>query len=274
LLLSNTTKDALNLRGRGEWADRADIIYEVRDATDFIPSGKKPWWQELPEAGESAWADRAARRKGRIDFRLAFVCSKFRLGPEPEPFCIELYLPETEPWTLRDVTNEIVQAGEGVLEQTKQQKAACLTKAAEMLAKVVSEREQQNNPILTTEAENYLREVCNLKRNEARKLLDKTPLWRLENQRQGKGKQAAWYLLPKNDGNGDEFSSPLRSLVSDTPIVAVRTDPEQQRQCTLQPLSDKLTSDADSLPNGGGKRKEGATTETKTPVFYSYEDEV
>src|SRR5215831_18214738 len=52
---------------------RVDIIYELRDATDFVPSLKKPWWEELPEAHEGAWAARAARRKGRIDFRLAFI---------------------------------------------------------------------------------------------------------------------------------------------------------------------------------------------------------
>jgi len=86
LLLSNCTKDALNARGRGEWQDRVDIQYEVRDATDFTPSGKKDWWLELPEAGESAWADRAARRKSRIDYRLAFIPSKFRLGHSPIPF--------------------------------------------------------------------------------------------------------------------------------------------------------------------------------------------
>ena len=38
--------------------------------------GKSP----EPEASEAAWADRAARRKGRIDFRLAFIASKFRLA--------------------------------------------------------------------------------------------------------------------------------------------------------------------------------------------------
>src|SRR5262245_24764923 len=70
LLLMNCTKDGMTLKGRGDWADRADIIYEVRDATDFTPSGKKPWWQELPEAGEAAWADRAARRSGRTELRL------------------------------------------------------------------------------------------------------------------------------------------------------------------------------------------------------------
>jgi len=117
LLLQNTTKDAANLKGRGEWADRVDILYEVRDATDFTPSGKKPWWQELPEAGEAAWADRAARRKGRVDFRLAFIPSKYRLGQEPEPFCLEIRLPKDQPWSLRDVTSGVLKgvAGEPML---------------------------------------------------------------------------------------------------------------------------------------------------------------
>jgi hypothetical protein len=63
-LLLCFSKDALTLKGRVHWADRADIVYEVRDATGFTPSGKKPWWQELPEAEKAAWADRAARRRG------------------------------------------------------------------------------------------------------------------------------------------------------------------------------------------------------------------
>jgi hypothetical protein len=65
LLLQNTTKDGSNIKGRGEWADRADILYELRDATNFTPSGQEAWWQELPSAGEAAWAERAARRKKR-----------------------------------------------------------------------------------------------------------------------------------------------------------------------------------------------------------------
>jgi hypothetical protein len=52
VLLNNTTKDGASVRGRGEGMDRVDIIYEVRDATGFTPSGTKPWWQELPPAVE------------------------------------------------------------------------------------------------------------------------------------------------------------------------------------------------------------------------------
>jgi AAA domain len=65
LLLQNTTKDGSNIKGRGEWADRADILYELRDATNFTPSGQEDWWQELPPAGEATWAKRATRRKKR-----------------------------------------------------------------------------------------------------------------------------------------------------------------------------------------------------------------
>src|SRR5207249_8761127 len=122
LLLSNCTKDALNTRGRGEWQDRIDIQYEVRDATGFMPSGKKDWWMELPEAGEAAWADRAARRKNRTDYRLAFVPSKFRLRAQPEPFCLEVRLPSDEPWTLADVTDDLIKAGEDTIKETARMK--------------------------------------------------------------------------------------------------------------------------------------------------------
>jgi hypothetical protein len=112
LLLQNAVKDGSQARGRGEWADRVDVIYEARDATDFIPSGTKSWWEELPDAGEAAWAARAARRKGRTDFRLAFIPSKYRIGPWPDPFCLEIRLPEGARWSLEDVTDKLLQSGE------------------------------------------------------------------------------------------------------------------------------------------------------------------
>jgi hypothetical protein len=119
LLLQNTTKDGSNIKGRGEWADQADIVYELRDATNFTPSDQEDWWQELPPAGEDAWAKRATRRKKRTTYRLAFVPSKFRLGQEPEPFCLELRLPKDEPWTLVDVTEALIKAGEETIAQAE-----------------------------------------------------------------------------------------------------------------------------------------------------------
>jgi len=122
----------------GTSISNADIVYEVRDATGFTPTGKKPWWQELPKAGEAAFAQRAARRKGRFDFRLAFVPSKFRLGQEPEPFCLGIYLPKNEPWTLHDVTSELLNANEEAGVQAEKAKKEKLEKAAKALVEEVT----------------------------------------------------------------------------------------------------------------------------------------
>lgn len=234
LLLQNTTKDGVNIRGRGEWMDRADVVFEVRDATGVSPSGKKAWWQELPEAGEAAWAERAARRKGRIDFRLAFVPSKFRLGVEPEPFCLELYLPQGAPWMLRDVTTEINQAAEEALAQEKRGKAEHLKTAAEKLLILVAERASQGDPVLKTEAERFLCEIQLLKRTDARQLLKDSPLWRLEKSREGDGKQAAWCVLPQNLGNGKTHES----RASEDPFVAAQAGSGRQRHMFVQPAID------------------------------------
>jgi hypothetical protein len=80
LVLGNTIKSGSHGRGCGVVEDRADLVYEVRDATDFTPSGTKDWWTELPPAGRDTWAERASRRKQRDRYVLAFVPSKFRVG--------------------------------------------------------------------------------------------------------------------------------------------------------------------------------------------------
>lgn len=219
LLLTNTTKDAANLKGRGEWADRADIVYEVRDATDFVPTGKKPWWQELPEAGEKAWADRAARRKDRTDFRLAFVCSKFRLGPEPAPFCVELDLSPEVPWTLRDVTAEV----EGAIELELRRSADRVEEAAAALARLVRDR-STNRPVLKTEAENLLRERYQLARHCIRDIIDNETgkRWKILEQVNQKGKPKILLPLPddKDRQKSSHSSNPDGSRASEASISA------------------------------------------------------
>ena len=56
LILGNTIKSGSHSRGSGIVEDRADIVFEVRDATDLRPSGEKPWHEELPAAGADSWA--------------------------------------------------------------------------------------------------------------------------------------------------------------------------------------------------------------------------
>jgi hypothetical protein len=73
LVLGNTIKNGVHSRGSGVVEDRADICYEVRDATGFVPTGEKSWWEELPAAGADAWAQRSSRRQQRDCYRLAGV---------------------------------------------------------------------------------------------------------------------------------------------------------------------------------------------------------
>ncbi len=80
LLLGNTIKSAAHSRGSGVIEDRADIVFEVRDATNLHPTGKKPWIEELPAADAGSWMGRSTRRKQLSRYRLAFIATKFRVG--------------------------------------------------------------------------------------------------------------------------------------------------------------------------------------------------
>jgi hypothetical protein len=240
LLLANCTKDAFSVKGRGEWMDRVDIIYEVRDATAFTPSGKKDWWQELPEAGESAWADRAARRKNRIDYRLAFVPSKFRLGAQPDPFCLELRLPKDEPWTLEDVTEEIIRAGEDVIKEAARKKEQQEQEAVKALAEVVKERYAAGNPILKTAAENYLNKEMEISQKRSRELIKANDgtLWTLQDvggQGSGKG-----LFPPRVTPGNDKKASEGKSAVAQAQSGPQKSDPSNQ-------LTDKDFSDTPFL---------------------------
>jgi hypothetical protein len=129
VILGNVIKSGAHSRGSGVVEDRADIAFEVRDCTDFTPSGTKDWWQELPPAGAHAWAERASRRRRRDTYRMAFVSSKFRIGEEPEPFAYELNL-GTTPWCLRLCTEEILSAGREAQKTAEQKRQAQRERAA------------------------------------------------------------------------------------------------------------------------------------------------
>jgi 5S rRNA maturation endonuclease (ribonuclease M5) len=143
LTLGNTVKSAAHSRGSGVVEDRADIVYEVRDATDLRPTGTKPWWEELPKAGAEAWAERASRRKRRDTYRLAMVPTKFRVGEEPDPFVLEIDL-GGEPWTLREVTDELARTGEQALAAAAEATQAQLDEAARVLRDHVEAGDQPN----------------------------------------------------------------------------------------------------------------------------------
>src|SRR5262249_14998518 len=149
-----------------------------------------------PEAGEAAWSERAARRKGRVDFRLAFVPSKFRLAAEPEPFCLELHLPKDEPWTLHEVTDTLIQAGKEAVNQADKARDERLQQAADALVGEIAQRE--HHPMTKTEAEEFLVHQPGITRTEARQLLQayNGKSWRLSPIREGRGKYTAYEIVP------------------------------------------------------------------------------
>jgi hypothetical protein len=121
--------------GWGPGEDRVDIVFEARDATGFLPSGQKPWWEELPPAARSEWASRATRRTARDRperIRVAFVASKFRDDDEPAPFVLEVDF-TAEPWAVRDVTLELIAVGDAARATELAQVEASREGAAEAL---------------------------------------------------------------------------------------------------------------------------------------------
>jgi hypothetical protein len=182
LILGNTIKSGTHGRASGIYEDRADVVYEVRDATDFTPTGQKPWWVELPTGGREAWADRASRRHRRTSYVLAFVPSKFRIGEEPDPFALEVDHADV-PWTLREVTAEIVAAGEAASQTEADRRVQRQQVAVDRLVAEVGHRADVHaEPLTRTAAVDLLRaDDSGVSREAARTLLNREAgtRWRL-----------------------------------------------------------------------------------------------
>jgi hypothetical protein len=170
LILGNTIRSGQHSRGSGIIEDRADICFEIRDATGFKPTGTKPWWLELPRADAAAWGERAGRRKRRDIYRLAFISTKFRLGEEPDPFVLEFDM-SREPWTLRDVTSDIVDAGEAARTRAEEEDRTLRDKAVHALAQEIRRRADAGDPMPKGNAVTFLT-ARGLKRTGARALVE------------------------------------------------------------------------------------------------------
>jgi hypothetical protein len=171
LILGNTIKSALHSRGSGVMEDRADIVYELRDITGFLPSGKKPWWEELPPGGVEFWAERATRRRRRERYRLAFTPSKFRVGPEPDPFVLEMRH-NTAPWSAEDVTETMEAEGEASRDAARQKAETTRKEAIDALkAEVVRCAAAKQDLLVNQDAVPFLKRR-GLSREAARVLIE------------------------------------------------------------------------------------------------------
>src|SRR5262249_23159279 len=142
------------------------------------------WWAELPPADVASWGQRAARRKGQKQFRLAFIASKFRVGREPDPFIVEIDL-SGPTWTIRDVTDEVDVAGAQARQARREQEADKIKKAAEALVEEITERHRlSESPLVSDRAAVPFLQEQGLSRFQSRKLLREKDgvLWRLEAQ--------------------------------------------------------------------------------------------
>lgn len=138
IVMANTVKSGEFGRGSGVIQDRADICFEVRDATDFTPSGPA-WIKDLPPSGAGAWRDRSLRRVRKERYWLAFAQTKFRLDAEPPPFILEADL-SADWWQLRDVTSRVVAEGQAALDRAAKERAEALDTAAEALRVEIAAR--------------------------------------------------------------------------------------------------------------------------------------
>jgi len=214
LVLGNCVKNAKHSRGSGVVEDRADIVFEVRDATGFHPAGTKPWIEELPAQGAADWASRSSRRNHREQFRLAFICTKFRLAEEPAPFIQEIST-VIEPWSLRNVTDEVDREGASARERRAREKADATLAAIESLRLEIIRREQAGEAgILKTQAETYLAQQT-FKRQTAREAIA-SPSFELAGVG-GKGQPQVVRLADKNQrpGRNGEATEPPKILGKD-----------------------------------------------------------
>jgi hypothetical protein len=213
LVLGNCVRTAARSRGSGVVEDRADIVFEVRDATDFHPAGMKPWIEELPAGGADHWAARSSRRKRREKYRLAFIATKFRLGEEPDPFVLEIAV-KTEPWTIEDVTDAVDAEGSAAREQREKEHAETISRARASLVAELERRQEAQEPIMLKgkDAVPFLLK-SGLKRNAARQLLgDPRGAWECRNIEGPKGHPIGVFLpsRPGEKSNGGGNTTPQK----------------------------------------------------------------
>jgi hypothetical protein len=253
VLLLNVPKDAKSFRGNGVIADRLDILFEVRDITDLKPSPKgASWWSTLAEAGESAWQERATRRRRRGDYRLALVASKYRIGEEPEPIALEITLGET--WALADVTTALIEAHERTEGDAAVARARTESDARATLARLVAERHASGEVLREADAVAHLMRDARIVRQRARDVIAAGDAWR----REGAGTRSCPYVLvpasnpsaARNGSSGDHCAAGISERSTLAPIGAHGW----QESASSEPLGERGQPDMGFSPPTPGSR--------------------
>lgn len=174
LVLFNTRRDGAAIRGSGVILDRIDGLFEVRDATGLrLDSRYQVWWDALPPADDAQWASNAKRRGKRTTYRLAFIPSKWRLGPQPDPWCVEIRLPEDGAWSCHDVTGELEVELTRMRGEANEANEQALAAAVEELKNIIAKRHAAGSPLRKYDQAESALVNGGIPRAIARDLLDK-----------------------------------------------------------------------------------------------------
>jgi hypothetical protein len=124
-----------------------------------------------------------------------------------------LHLPQADPWTLTDVTDQLIAAGEEAIQAASEAKKERHTHAVQALEDLVGERHAKGTPITKNEAEAFLREH-DIGRNEARNLIDMYggARWGLSDDRRG----VPHSFLPLANGEAARCVDPAADAASQT----------------------------------------------------------
>jgi AAA domain len=168
LVLANTDKVGAKIRGSGVVSDRFDIVYEIRDLTAAkLDPNKESWTECFPEGGEQAWLGKSQRRQHRENYRLGFVCSKYRPGVEPDPFVLEIRVPAEDEWDVVDVTVDV----EREHDEARGLREENIVKAREIAIEKLRQAIAAGAALSKTQGEEFLRS-CGLKQRQARDALN------------------------------------------------------------------------------------------------------
>jgi hypothetical protein len=234
LVLANCTKIGEVMRGSGVIGDRADIVFEVRDATSLKLDPKRDHWIEcLPESSDASWVPRARRRGRRSDYRLAFTASKFRVAEEPKPFAVELRLDAESPWSLRDVTGVIESEHEQLKGDVEVAREEARNRAIATLKAALAER-----PLTQAEAAPVVA-GCGLSRDATRAILaDGIGAHWLRSGSGRKGEPFTFHSL-KSSARITDTGSPTGTAISETSIRAANGAQGPQESAYAEPLGEK-----------------------------------
>lgn len=271
------------LRAAATIDDRIEVLYEVRDATGWKPDPKREsWWDCLPDPANEAFADRAKRRQGRKSFQLGFNVSKFRVAEWPPAWAVEVDM-STEPWTLKDITEEMENAFEECKGEAGREREQKIYRASRRLEDAVEDAYfgHPRIKITTTQALEILMEV--LSRAVARSTLNRMILTVFET-RTGrippKGGKRPIYLIPRDrpdrpkedsasghdssDASGHDFSDSEDTSPED---LHLNTVPSASTYPTSEPLEN------DDSPRGSRRRPHGTERRQPPPLKPLWEED-